>query len=71
MEDRVGVLRSNASLGGRDHRGKPEGRLPGAFEAAKAQAPRFQGPAMLAIGIVAIFLVVFGALNLYEFGRID
>jgi len=26
---------------------------------------------MLAIGMIAAFIVVFGALNLYEFGRID
>jgi len=26
---------------------------------------------MLGIGVIVIFLVVFGALNLYEFGRLD
>ena len=40
--------------------------------AAKAGAGFFaQGLPMLAIGIVAAFLIVVGALNFYEFGRID
>jgi hypothetical protein len=28
-------------------------------------------PAMVAIGLIVIFLIVIGALNAYEFGRID
>jgi hypothetical protein len=28
-------------------------------------------PFMLGIGIVALFIIVLGALNLYEFGRLD
>jgi hypothetical protein len=31
----------------------------------------FRRPHMIAIGVIVIFLVVFGALNLYEFGRLD
>jgi len=37
----------------------------------KAHQAFFRRPHMLGIGVIVIFLVVFGALNLYEFGRLD
>jgi hypothetical protein len=38
---------------------------------AKAAASCFWRPRMLGIGVIVIFLVVIGALNFYEFGRLD
>jgi hypothetical protein len=37
---------------------------------AKAQAS-IRSRAMIAIGVILIFLVAFGALNFIEFGRLD
>jgi hypothetical protein len=38
--------------------------------AAKAGTQELE-PLMVGIGIIVVFLVVLGALNLYEFGRLD
>jgi hypothetical protein len=38
---------------------------------AKAGAVAFEGTAMLGIAAIVLFIVVFGALNVYEFGRLD
>jgi len=48
-------------------------RLRSAARAAKAAAPvfSFRSRAMLAIGVIAIFLAVICGLNAFEFGRID
>jgi hypothetical protein len=45
----------------------------GASKAADVKSPRRQafGVGMLAIGMIVTFIVVIGALNLYEFGRLD
>jgi hypothetical protein len=48
-------------------------RLRSGPRAAKAAAPvlPFRSRAMLAIGVIAIFLAVILGLNYFEFGRID
>jgi hypothetical protein len=39
---------------------------------AKAAQSLFRGfTAMVALGVIALFIIAFAALNLYEFGRID
>jgi hypothetical protein len=37
----------------------------------KAEASDFLEPPMLGIAAIVIFIVVFGALNFFEFGRLD
>jgi hypothetical protein len=46
--------------------------LPGARAEAKAGSCHFIGsPDMVAIGVIAIFIVVLAAINVFEFGRVD
>jgi hypothetical protein len=45
--------------------------LAGRGGVAKAGAIRSEGPSMIGILSIVIFLIVIGALNFYEFGRLD
>jgi hypothetical protein len=49
-----------------------DGRLRRARAGAKAGPAHCPGSSdMVAIGVIALFIIVFGALNFFEFGRVD
>jgi hypothetical protein len=46
--------------------------LRSAWRPAKAAPTCFEGTRpMVALGVIALFIIGFAALNLYEFGRVD
>jgi hypothetical protein len=49
----------------------PDKRLRPGRRPDKAGPSIFRRPRMLGIGVIVLFLVVIGALNFYEFGRLD
>jgi hypothetical protein len=45
--------------------------LPGARPGAKASRSYHWSRDMLAIGVIAVFIIVLAGINFFEFGRID
>jgi hypothetical protein len=45
--------------------------LAGGGGVAKASAISLEGASMIGIGAIALFIIIFGALNFFEFGRLD